>query len=301
MSKKKTSPGMEREFDFHRLPCGGAIDLDAFKRKSWPRVSALFARIAAPATFGFKLKSTSNLIMLRDLYRVDGETVVEGLPRCLSKDLRGKLAYIPAGCDIEGWAKIEKAASLIIVRIDSDVSSRLPAEFGQLSPQIDFDDQTLRLLMLRFQAILDDPTLDVPGYAETLAELLMFELTRMSRRAPASRAEAQSAPRGLTASQLRLVTEYMDDHLNEKITISELAALVDLNRFHFMRAFKQAAGMPPLQFVIRRRVERAQELLAERASIAEVAYRSGFGSSIQMTRAFRRIIGTTPSAIRRGD
>jgi AraC family transcriptional regulator len=100
---------------------------------------------------------------------------------------------------------------------------------------------------------------------------------------------------------LRLVSEYMDRHLNEKITVSELAALLDLTRSHFIRAFKQAAGMPPLQFVIRRRIERARELLAESGtSVAEVANRSGFGSPIQMTRAFRRIVGTTPSAIRRG-
>ena len=292
---------MEWHVDLSRLPDGGAIDVDVFKRKSWPGVTAHFVRIAAPVTYGFKLKSTSNYVALRDLYRVDGETTVQGLPRCLTKDLRGKLAFVPAGCDVEGWAKIEKAASFIIVMIDSNASGQLPDLTG-LAPRIDFDDQTLRLLMLRFQAILDDPSLDIPGYAETLAELLTFELTRAARRAPENPLEAQSTSCGLTTSQLRLVSEYMDRHLNEKITVSELAALVDLTRFHFIRAFKQAAGMPPLQFVIRRRVERARELLAERGtSVAEVADRSGFGSPIQMTRAFRRIVGTTPSAIRRGN
>ena len=290
------------DFDLNRLPHGGAVDLDVLKRKSWPGVTAHFVRIAAPVTYGFKLKSTSHSIALRDLYRVDGETTVPGLPRCCTKDLRGKLAFIPAGYDVEGWAKIEKAASFIIVMIDSNASGRPPIDLTRLAPRIDFDDQTLRLLMLRFQAILDDPSLDVPGYAESLAELLTFELTRTARRAPASQLQLQSAPCGLSSSQLRLVIEYMDRHLNEKITISELAALLDLNRFHFIRAFKQAAGMPPLQFVIRRRVERAREFLTERGmSIAEVADRSGFGSPIQMTRAFRRVVGTTPSAIRRGD
>jgi AraC family transcriptional regulator len=67
-----------------------------------------------------------------------------------------------------------------------------------------------------------------------------------------------------------------------------------------MRAFKQTAGMPPLQFMIRRRVDRAKELLAEsHASVAEIADRTGFGNPIMMSRAFRRILGTTPSAIRR--
>jgi AraC family transcriptional regulator len=300
MSETTTVIKMGWDLDLSRFPGGGAIDLDVFKRKSWPGVTAHFVRIAAPVTYGFKLKSTSNYVALHDLYRVDGETIARGLPPSLSKDLRGKLAFIPAGCDVEGWTKIEKAASIVVVMIDGNASKRLP-DLTALAPRLDFDDQTLRFLMLRFQAILDDPSLDVPGYAETLAELVMFELTRTTRRAPASPPEPQSTSCGLTTSQLGLVSEYIDRHLNEKITVSELAALVDLTRFHFIRSFKQSTGMPPLQFVIRRRIERARELLAEGGtSVAEVADRSGFGSSVQMTRAFRRVVGTTPSAIRRG-
>jgi AraC family transcriptional regulator len=275
---------------------GGAIDLDVLKRKSWPGITAHMVRIAAPVTYDFKLSSSLNFVALHDLYRVDGETVVSGLPPSFAKDLRGKLAFIPAGCDIEGWTKIEKPASIVIVMIDPDAASRQPIDLTRLPPRIDFDDPMLRSLMLRFQAILDDPSLDVPGYAETLAGLLTFELARVTsaRRGPLSN------QCGLTASQMRLITEYMDSHLNEKITISALAALVNLTRFHFMRAFKQTAGVPPLQFMIRRRVDRAKELLAERqTSVGEIADRTGFGSPILMSRAFRRILGTTPSALRR--
>ena len=59
-------------------------------------------------------------------------------------------------------------------------------------------------------------------------------------------------------------------------------------------------GIPPHQFMIRLRVDRAKEMLAEGdLSIAEVASQTGFGSPIQLTRAFRRVVGTTPSAFRR--
>jgi len=99
---------------------------------------------------------------------------------------------------------------------------------------------------------------------------------------------------------VRLVIDYMDAHLTEKTTISELAALVDLTRFHFIRSFKQTTGMPPHQFMIRRRIDLAKELLAGRdATIADVAAKVGFNSAIQLTRAFRRIVGTTPSTFRR--
>jgi AraC family transcriptional regulator len=289
------------ELDFEKVPQGGPVDLEVAKRKSWPGVTACFVRIAAPVTYRFKLKSPSHFIALSDFYRVDGELTVPGLPRSFNKDLRGKLSFIPAGREVEGWSKIDKPASLIAVMIDNKAADQLRIDLTQFAPRIAFEDQTLRLLMLRFQSLLDDPFLDVPGYAETLTELLIFELMRTVRSTSASQIEVKSSPSGLTPSQLRLVTDYIDRHLNEKIAISELASLVDLTRFHFIRAFRQAAGMTPLQFIIRRRIERAREFLAEHGtSIADVAIRSGFGSSIQMTRAFRRIVGMTPSAIRRG-
>src|SRR5882724_141403 len=271
---------------------GGAIDLDVLKRKSWAGIKAHLVRIAAPVTYEFKLSSSLNYVALHDFYRVDGETIVSGLPPSFAKDLRGKLAFIPAGCEVEGWTKIEKPASIVIVMINPAVASRQPVDLTRLPPRIDFDDPMLRSLMLRFQAILDDPSLDVPGYAETLADLLTFEIAR----ATSSRRMPLSNQCGLTTGQMRLITEYMDSHLNEKITISALAELVNLTRFHFMRAFKQSAGAPPHQFMTRRRVDRAKELLAEReASVAEIADRTGFGSPVLMNRAFRRILGTTPS------
>ena len=138
---------------------GGAIDLDVLKRKSWLGITAHFVRIAAPVTYDFKLSSSLNYVALHDFYRADGETIVSGLPPSFAKDLRGKLAFIPAGCDIEGWTKIEKPASIVIVMIDSDVVSPQQINLSQMRPRIDFDDPVLRSLMLRFQAILDNPSL----------------------------------------------------------------------------------------------------------------------------------------------
>jgi len=277
---------------------GGAIDLEILKRKSWPGITAHFVRIAAPVTYDFKLSSSVNFVALHDLYRVDGETLVSGLPPSSAKDLRNKLAFIPAGCDIEGWTKIEKPASIVIVMLDQSAPNARTVDLAQLAPRIDFDDPMLRSVMLRFQAVLDDPALDVPGYAETLTELLTFELVRVT----GGQQHPPLSQTGLTTGQMRLLTEYMDTHLDEKLTVSALAALVNLTQFHFIRAFKQAVGVPPHQFMIRRRVDRARELLAERqTSIADVAHRTGFGSPLQMTRAFRRIVGATPSAVRRGN
>ena len=279
-----------------KRPGGGAIDLEVLRRKSWPGITAQFMRIAAPTAYDFKVENSSNCIALYDLYRTDGETAASGLPPSYAKDLRDKITYLPAGGDLEGWCRIKKVAAIATVTLEQTACTKPAVDLAQLPPRVEFEDPMLRSVLLRFQAILNDPSLDLPGYAETLAELLAFELERISVRQPPQ----PSARSGLSASQIRLITDYMDSRLAEKTTIVELAARLDLTRFHFIRSFKQAAGIPPHQFMIRRRVDRAKELLADRhVTIAEVAAKTGFGSAIQLTRAFRRVVGTTPSSYRR--
>jgi AraC family transcriptional regulator len=287
---------MPRHLERTKRPAGGAIDVGELKRKSWPGFAAEHIRIDAPVEYDFRVSRPANHVCLMNLYRTDGETTAPGLPRVHAKDLRNKLTYAPLDCELEGWCKLEKPAVVTTVSIEPVSGDEANIDLSRLPPRIEFEDQMLRWVMLRFQALLTDPSYDVPGYAETLAEVLSFDLYRIASGAPRRSPECS----GLSANQVRLVTEYMESHLNEKTTISELAGLVDLTRFHFIRSFKQAAGIPPHQFMIRLRVDRAKEMLAEGGrSVAEVASRTGFGSSIQLTRAFRRVLGTTPSAFRR--
>jgi AraC family transcriptional regulator len=285
------------DLDLTKRPGGGAIDLEVLKRRSWPGITAQFVRFAAPTAYDFRIDPSTHYIALHDLYRVDGETSFAGMPRSYLKDLRNKLTFSPAGCDGSGWTQLVRPGSFTAIHLTPTSDATQSIDLARLMPQVAFEDQALRMALLRFQAILDDPSLDTPGYAETLAELIAFEIGRVASRQPRQVIHQG----GLTARQVRVVIDHMDNHLTEKMTISELASLLNLTRFHFIRAFKQTVGMPPHQFLIRRRVDRAKDMLAEsRVSIAEIAEQTGFGSPIQLTRAFRRVLGTTPSALRRG-
>lgn len=284
------------QVEFTKRANGGAIDLDDLKRKSWPTITAQFIRIPAPAAYDFKLTKSSNYFALHDIYRTDGQTSVAGLPPNHTKDLRNKITFLPAGCDIEGWSEIAKPVSFVAVYVDQSPDDKEPTDLAQVSPQLNFDDHMLRSALSRFQLMLHDPSLDTPGYAETLAILMAFEMARLSAR----QRRPVSHKGGLTARQIRLVIDYIESHLTEKTTISELAALLDLTRFHFIRAFKQVVGMPPHRFMVLRRVDRAKELLINaEIPVSEVATRAGFNSITQLTKAFRRTVGTTPSAFRR--
>ena len=69
---------------------------------------------------------------------------------------------------------------------------------------------------------------------------------------------------------------------------------------NFARQFKAATGLPPHQFVILRRVERAKQLLQAETelSLAQVAARAGFSDQSQFSRHFRRLVGVTPGRFR---
>jgi AraC family transcriptional regulator len=79
-----------------------------------------------------------------------------------------------------------------------------------------------------------------------------------------------------------------------------MAAVVGLNPYHFARQLKGATGLPPHQYVIDRRVERARLLLhaGTDLSLAEVALRAGFSDQSQFSRHFKRLVGVTPGQFR---
>ena len=100
----------------------------------------------------------------------------------------------------------------------------------------------------------------------------------------------------LPGARLRAVVEYIEENLDAGPGLAELAAVARLSAHHFARQFKAATGLPPHQYVIARRVERAKELLRERdcPPLAEVATEVGFSDQSHFTRHFKRLVGVTP-------
>jgi AraC family transcriptional regulator len=105
---------------------------------------------------------------------------------------------------------------------------------------------------------------------------------------------------GLSPWQIRKVTSHVEAHLDRTIRNDDLASLVRLNPSHFGRAFRNSFGEPPHEYVIRRRVERAQGLmLSTDAPLSEIALDCGLADQSHLTRLFRRIAGESPRAWRR--
>jgi AraC family transcriptional regulator len=116
-------------------------------------------------------------------------------------------------------------------------------------------------------------------------------------------AESPSASRRCTPLQkwrMKRVTDHVDAHLSRRITLADMAAAAGLTRMHFAAQFRAATDMRPHDFVLQRRIERAQELLLNpEPALVDVALSVGFQTQAHFTTVFKRFAGGTPHRWRR--
>jgi len=214
----------------------------------------------------------------------------------------GSVSVVPAGIPTR-W-RWHGTKSSLHVYLEPELVGRIAAEaFGLDSarwmlPPLD----SLALPQLRDALLAVNAELTAGGAggslaAESLANILAVHLIRhIVAPGRAVRGRDGTLPRG----RLRAVLEYIEEHLDAAPTLAEIAAVAGLNCYHFARQFKAATGLPPHQYVITRRVERAKHLLREGtgSSLAEVAARAGFYDQSQFSHHFKRLVGVTPSQFR---
>lgn len=95
---------------------------------------------------------------------------------------------------------------------------------------------------------------------------------------------------------LREARDHADQHFTEPLDLAQLAAVARLSKFHFQRLFTATYGVSPAEYVSRRRIERAQDLLrASNLSVTEVCHAVGFSSLGSFSSRFRDVVGESPS------
>jgi AraC-like DNA-binding protein len=95
---------------------------------------------------------------------------------------------------------------------------------------------------------------------------------------------------------LRRAKDLIDREYGRELDVPALAREADASRAHFIRSFKQAFGETPHQYLLRRRIERAKELLRSTGlSVTEVSIAVGFRSLGSFSTAFRALVGQSPS------
>jgi AraC family transcriptional regulator len=105
---------------------------------------------------------------------------------------------------------------------------------------------------------------------------------------------------GLVGHRLKLVLSFIEERLEEDLSLETIAAVAGLSTSHLNALFHQSVGMSLHQYVIRRRLERAKTLLTQdRLSITEIALATGFAHPSHLARHMRRTTGVSTRAIRR--
>ena len=162
---------------------------------------------------------------------------------------------------------------------------------------------SLEPLMRQLAAELREPGAGGTLLADALARTLCLRLLRSHADAqpPERERPSRAPPTPLTDAQVRRVRELMTAEFAANPSNADLARSLGLSTGHFERCFKAATGVSPRAYLLEVRVGRAAGLLREhpdRTTLA-VALKAGFADHSHMTRSFRRVLGKTPSAVRR--
>jgi AraC family transcriptional regulator len=112
--------------------------------------------------------------------------------------------------------------------------------------------------------------------------------------------EKKRAVAALPKWRLMRVLRYIETNIGQPITLANLAATAGLSRMYFAKQFRATTGIRPHDFVLRKRVERAQQLLATTSdALVDVALSVGFQTQAHFTTVFKNIVGSTPYQWRR--
>lgn len=91
---------------------------------------------------------------------------------------------------------------------------------------------------------------------------------------------------------------YINEHYADDLNLEDTAAIVGFSKFHFSRLFKQYTNTTFYDYLCKKRITRAQEMLAENFSITTIAYQTGFNTPSAFCRCFKKHTGYTPSEFR---
>ncbi|MEM8750787.1 MAG: AraC family transcriptional regulator [Pseudomonadota bacterium] len=153
-------------------------------------------------------------------------------------------------------------------------------------------------LARRFFAEMKSPgalkNMMLEGLGTQLAATLIRNHGTSGRSAPLDAKNARLTPRSV-----RLVTDYVMDHLDQPVLVSELAEELKLSRYHFARAFTETTGQTPKSIILEIKMNAAMQLLQDTGkSITEIAMQVGYSDSSHFSRVFGAYTGMTPRLFR---
>lgn len=214
----------------------------------------------------------------------------------------GTIVIIPRGdegrWDIEGPVDV-RHVYLTPDRLHSTAHELTDGRDIELLHRVGFEDPMITHIMtiLSDEATVGDSASRL--FLEQALDLLCTQLVR-GHSSFAALPDPEPKRGGLADWQVKRVTNYMRNMMEQEIGLDELACLVHLSRFHFCTAFKKATGRNPHETLTMMRVARAKDLLADPdMPVTEIGLCVGYQTPSSFAASFRKIVGMSPSEFRR--
>ena len=216
-----------------------------------------------------------------------------------TKGNTGNLCITPAGQALSAvW---EKRLDNMMILLDPWMVVRAAADNGfaggfEFAEVYKHSDPLLQHLGL---ALLAEAGAETPSgrlFSDSLIQTLTLHLLNNYG---TSKPTTQSVMGGLSGYKLRRVKEFINENLEDDLSLAEISAVADLSQFHFARAFRKTTGVTPQQYLMQQRIERAKELLTKNdLPIVEVSLLTGFKNQSHFTSLFRKFTRLTPKVWR---
>ncbi len=213
----------------------------------------------------------------------------------------GTTIFYPGGYQSYGRWNADLTAAFIqlspqlLFQLAEDNFKGDPAQV-QFSPAVHFHDPLLAALISEMCDELKNPGPFSALFADSAARVIMLQLLRKHSSAALMSSTTRAA---FTPRQRRVIEDYIENHLEEKIALSELASLLFMSLSHFERTFRADFNCPPYRYILMRRIAQAKRLLTSSPlSLYEIARQTGFANQSHFTRHFTRSVGISPARFR---
>ena len=210
---------------------------------------------------------------------------------------RGDVDILPAGVS-DVWHE-EDSSTSVMLQLSPSLLRRAAEDLGLdsdrvgLEPRHQIRDPQIEHIAWALDA---ERAAGYPGgllYTESLGSALAIHLLG---RYPAP----LRLRRGLSRPRLRRVTSYIEEHLDQDLSLCRLAEIAEVSASHLKTLFKRSTGLPVHEYVVQRRVERARALIVRgELPASQVALEAGFAHQSHMARWMRRVLGVTPTSLAR--